>query len=288
MRLSCQPGNPYAERQTQTGSNHACKKKSCIKRSGNWCERSTASRTPTSAGDIEHGNNCSVMNKMFKCFLQSFWAEMVIGATVAEEGGGKEVLAISKTQPHDELRHPKHVLHLKAKRMYPTCWCRQQTSHCAQKTAKHSCGWSTQRLHLLVLSQAFQDQTQRVDLDPTSTRAQRVEGVKGGGGAKGGARFSLFRRKFRSFISLGVSLWHCGRGSRPWPTQSAGSAFSGVILCEPQRPTGPPAHRHNRAPAHWRIGAGCRSPSQSCSFRAHNEPTSPLCRVAKKCARHPP
>ena len=72
MRLSYQLGNPYAERQTQTGSNHACKKKSCIKRSGNWCERSTASRTPTSAGDIEHGNNCSVMNKMFKCFLQSF------------------------------------------------------------------------------------------------------------------------------------------------------------------------------------------------------------------------
>ena len=32
----------------------------------------------------------------------------------------------------------------------------------------------------------------------------------------------LSRRKFRSFFPLGGSFsWSCGRGSRPWPTQSA-------------------------------------------------------------------
>ena len=35
---------------------------------------------------------------------------------------------------------------------------------------------------------------------------------------------------FLSSRSLGVFLWSCGRGSRPWTTQVARSGFSGVIL----------------------------------------------------------
>ena len=48
--------------------------------------------------------------------------------------------------------------------------------------------------------------------------------------------FSVCRRKFRSFFSLWdlfVELCY-GRGSRPWPAQSARLGFSGVILCEPR------------------------------------------------------
>ena len=47
--------------------------------------------------------------------------------------------------------------------------------------------------------------------------------------------FSLSRRQFRSFFSLwGSFSWNCGRGSRPWPSQSARFGFSGVLLCEPR------------------------------------------------------
>ena len=39
--------------------------------------------------------------------------------------------------------------------------------------------------------------------------------------------FPLSAANFRSFISLMVSSWNCGHGSRPWPTQSARLGFSG-------------------------------------------------------------
>ena len=43
---------------------------------------------------------------------------------------------------------------------------------------------------------------------------------------------------FHSFFRLlGVFSWNFGRGSRPNSTQSARLGFSGVILCEPRRPT---------------------------------------------------
>ena len=59
-------------------------------------ERSTASRTPTSAGEIESGNNCSVMNNMFNVFCVHFGGRW-----------GGESLAISISQLRNELRHPK-------------------------------------------------------------------------------------------------------------------------------------------------------------------------------------
>ena len=37
-------------------------------------------------------------------------------------------------------------------------------------------------------------------------------------------------------LSLFVFTWNCGRGSRPWSTQSVRLDFSGVILCKPWRP----------------------------------------------------
>ena len=52
-------------------------------------------------------------------------------------------------------------------------------------------------------------------------------------------KISLFRPEFRSFfLSVGVFSSNCGRGSRPWPTESASLGFSGVILCEPWRTAG--------------------------------------------------
>ena len=83
----------YAERQTQAGSNHACKGHDAAE----VCERSTASRTPTSsAGEIEGGNNCSVMNNMLNVFCVHFGGRW----------GGRS-LAISNSQLRNELRHPK-------------------------------------------------------------------------------------------------------------------------------------------------------------------------------------
>ena len=67
VRLSTR--KPYAERQTQAGNNHACKGHDAAEKG----ERSTASRTPTSlAGEIEGGNNCSVMNNMINVFCNHF------------------------------------------------------------------------------------------------------------------------------------------------------------------------------------------------------------------------
>ena len=69
--------------------------------------------------------------------------------------------------------------------------------------------------------------------------AQRVRGPKFRAVFTLPPNFSLF------FYPLGVFSWTCGRGPRPWTTQSVRLGFSGVILCEPRRPAGrrPPLPR---------------------------------------------
>ena len=100
------------------------------------------------------------------------------------------------------------------------------------------------------LKNGFSRQKKRFPTSEEPRRVWRVNGLRRVKARRVGTRRVGTRRvegrreegaKISCFFSFPPQIsftWNCGRGSRPWSTQSSRLGFSGVILCEKWQPTG--------------------------------------------------